>query len=47
MTTANDSAKSKEVQRNPTRRHTVAPHLLLPQPHFENEIKIETYTFVI
>jgi hypothetical protein len=47
MTTANASAKSKEVQRNRISRHTVAPHLLLPHPHFDNEIKNETNTFVI
>jgi hypothetical protein len=28
--TANASAKSKEVQPHPQTRHTVAPHLLLP-----------------
>jgi hypothetical protein len=27
---ANASAKAKEVQPIPTRQHTVAPHLLLP-----------------
>ncbi|MDP2174347.1 MAG: hypothetical protein Q8K70_00405 [Bacteroidota bacterium] len=47
MTSAYTSANSKDVQRNHTNRQTVAPQLLLPQIHFENEIKNETNTFVI
>lgn len=33
---ANPFAKSKEVQSNAQSQRTIAPHLLLPQPHIES-----------
>lgn len=33
---ADPSAKSKEVQSNAQSQRTIAPHLLLPQPHIES-----------